>query len=244
MQRQSMNRDHCIALQDVSVGYRGHPILMDINFSLKAGEFTVMFGPNGCGKTTLFKTVLQIIPPIHGTITYGDTHYPRFGYVPQRQILDEIYPFTAEEVVLMGTFGQVKPFCPTTKTGRAWVAQCLEDVGMLDLRKRLFSELSGGQKQRILIARALATKPDILLLDEPITGVDIIAQRKIMELIILLHKKHELTIVMVTHEIHSIPKWIDNLIWINDSKVLIGNSLELLAPLLAEETSFQGTLWH
>jgi len=239
-----MNTDHCIALRDVSVGYHGRQILADINFSLKTGEFTVMFGPNGCGKTTLFKTILGIIPPIQGTITYGNAHYPGFGYVPQRQILDEIYPFTAEEVVLMGTFGQVKPFCPTTKTNRAWVEQCLKDVGMFELKKHLFSELSGGQKQRILIARALATKPGILLLDEPITGVDIMAQRMIMELISLLYKKHALTIVMVTHEIHSIPKWIDKLIWINNNKVLIGDSLEILAPLIAEEASFQGTLWH
>lgn len=239
-----MNTDNCITLKDVSIGYHGHPILTDINFSLKTGEFTVLFGPNGCGKTTLFKTILRIIPPVHGTIMYGDTHYPRFGYVPQRQTLDEIYPFTAGEVVLMGTFGQAKPFCPTPKTNRAWVDQCLKDVGMLEMKRQLFSELSGGQKQRILIARALATRPNILLLDEPITGVDIIAQRMIMELISLLHKKHELTIVMVTHEIHSIPRWIDKLIWINNNKLLIGDSLEILSPLIAEEASLQGTLWH
>ena len=158
--------------------------------------------------------------------------------MPQRQYLDEIYPFTAEEVVLMGTFGQAKPFCPTPKANRVWLEQCLKDVGMLDMRKILFSELSGGQKQRILIARALATRPNILLLDEPITGVDIVAQKMIMELISLLHKKHQLTIVMVTHEIHSIPKWINKIIWINNNKVLIGNSLEILLPLITEETSF------
>ncbi len=239
-----MNADLCIALKDVSIGYHGHPILTDIDFSLKTGEFTVLFGPNGCGKTTLFKTILRIIPPLHGTITYGNTHYPRFGYVPQRQTLDEIYPFTAGEVVLMGTFGQTKPFCPTPEINRTWVDQCLKDVGMLEMKRQLFSELSGGQKQRILIARALATRPTILLLDEPITGVDIIAQRKIMELIALLHKKHELTIVMVTHEIHSIPRWINKLIWINNNKVLIGNSRDILAPLITEEASFQGALWH
>ncbi len=239
-----MNTDTCITLEDVSIGYRGQPILTDINFSLKFGEFTVLFGPNGCGKTTLFKTILRIIPPIHGTITYGDTHYPRFGYMPQRQTLDEIYPFTAEEVVLMGTFGQVKPFHHTPKANRAWVEQCLKDVGMLELKKQLFSELSGGQRQRILIARALATRPDILVLDEPITGVDILAQKMIMKLITLLHRKHQLTCIMVTHEIHTIPRWIDKLIWINNNKVLLGNSLEILSPLIVEETSFQGTLWH
>ncbi len=233
-----MNTDTCITLENVAIGYSGKVLLKDINFSLKVGEFVVLFGPNGSGKTTLFKTILRIIPPIQGTIICGDGHPTRFGYVPQRQYLDEIYPFTAEEVVLMGTFGQAKPFCPTPKANRVWLEQCLKDVGMLDMRKILFSELSGGQKQRILIARALATRPNILLLDEPITGVDIVAQKMIMELISLLHKKHQLTIVMVTHEIHSIPKWINKIIWINNNKVLIGNSLEILLPLITEETSF------
>ena len=233
-----MNTDTCITLENVAIGYSGKVLLKDINFSLKVGEFVVLFGPNGSGKTTLFKTILRIIPPIQGTIIYGDGHPTRFGYVPQRQYLDEIYPFTAEEVVLMGTFGQAKPFCPTPRVNRVWLEQCLKDVGMLELKKQLFSELSGGQKQRILIARALATRPNILLLDEPITGVDIVAQKMIMELISQLHKKHQLTIVMVTHEIHSIPKWINKIIWINNNKVLIGNSLEILLPLITEETSF------
>ena len=231
-----MNIDNCITLENVAIGYNGKVLLKDINLSIKAGEFIVLFGPNGSGKTTLFKTILRIIPPIQGAIIYGDGQPTRFGYVPQRQYLDEIYPFMAEEVVLMGTFGQVRPFCPTPKTNRVWIEQCLKDVGMLDMRKKLFSELSGGQKQRILIARALATRPNILLLDEPITGVDILAQKMIMELISQLHKKHHLTIMMVTHEIYNIPKWIDKIIWIQDNKVLIGTTVEMLSPLKTDET--------
>ena len=231
-----MNTDNCITLENVAIGYNGKVLLKDINLSIKAGEFIVLFGPNGSGKTTLFKTILRIIPPIQGAIIYGDGQPTRFGYVPQRQYLDEIYPFMAEEVVLMGTFGQVRPFCPTPKTNRVWIEQCLKDVGMLGMRKKLFSELSGGQKQRILIARALATRPNILLLDEPITGVDILAQKMIMELISQLHKKHHLTIMMVTHEIYNIPKWIDKIIWIQDNKVLIGTTVEMLSPLKTDET--------
>ena len=237
-----MNTDNCITLENVAIGYSGKVLLEDINLSLRVGEFIVLFGPNGSGKTTLFKTILRIIPPIQGTIIYGDGSPTRFGYVPQRQFLDEIYPFTAEEVVLMGTFGQVKPFCATTKMNRSRVEQCLKDVGMLDMRKKLFSELSGGQKQRILIARALATSPNVLLLDEPITGVDILAQKMIMELISQLHKKHHLTVMMVTHEIHSIPKWIHKIIWIQDSKVLIGNTAEMLSSLKIDETFHRETV--
>ena len=239
-----MNTDNCIALKDITLGYSGNPILNNINFSLKVGEFTILFGPNGSGKTTLFKTILRIIPPLQGNIVYGNDYTPRFGYVPQRQTLDEIYPFTAEEVVLMGTFGETKPFHPTPKVNRSWIEQCLKDVGMFELKKELFSELSGGQRQRILIARALATRPNILLLDEPITGLDISAQQKIMEVISTLHHKHKLTIMMVTHEIYNIPKWADKIIWINNNKLLLCNLADMISSLKIEETSYQGTLWH
>lgn len=224
-----MNTENCITLKDVAIGYSGNTLLSDINFSLQKGEFAVLFGPNGCGKTTLFKTILRIIPPIHGTIVYGDDYAPSFGYVPQRQHLDEIYPFTAEEVVLMGTFGQRKPFCSTSKTDRLLVEQCLKDVGMLELKKDFFSELSGGQRQRILIARALATRPNVLLLDEPITGLDVLAQKKTIELISELHKKHQLTIMMITHEIHHIPSWVKKIIHIHHYKVVLGSLEEILS---------------
>ncbi|MFN3532705.1 MAG: metal ABC transporter ATP-binding protein [Candidatus Brocadia sp.] len=224
-----MNTDNCITLKDVAIGYSGNIILSGINFSLKKGEFAVLFGPNGCGKTTLFKTILRIIPPIHGSIIYGGDYPPRFGYVPQRQYLDEIYPFTAEEVVLMGTFGQRKPFYPTSKTDRLLVEQCLKDVGMLELKREFFSELSGGQKQRILIARALATRPNVLLLDEPITGLDVLAQKKIIELISELHKKHKLTIMMITHEVHHIPSWVNKIIHIHHYKVVLGSLEEIIS---------------
>lgn len=234
-----MNTENCITLKDLAIGYSGNIILGDINFSLQKGEFAVLFGPNGCGKTTLFKTILRIIPPIHGTIAYGDDYIPRFGYVPQRQYLDEIYPFTAGEVVLMGTFGQRKPFYPTSKPDRILVEQCLKDVGMLELKRVFFSELSGGQKQRILIARALATRPNVLLLDEPITGLDVLAQKKIIELISELHKKRQLTVMMVTHEVHHIPSWVKKIIHIH-SYVALGSLEEIISLSRIDEIPTQG----
>ncbi len=237
-----MTIENCITLKDVAIGYGRTSILSGITFSLKKGEFAVLFGSNGSGKTTLFKTILRIIPPVRGVIIYGDGRPARFGYVPQRQYLDEIYPFTAGEVVLMGTFGERKPFCPTSKTDRSLVEQCLNDVGMLEFKKDYFSELSGGQKQRVLIARALATRPDILLLDEPITGVDMVTQRVIMELISTLYKKHRLTVLMVTHEIHTIPKRIDKALWIQDDTLWVGNTEEMFASLRADGAMDKTTL--
>ncbi|MCR4290618.1 MAG: ABC transporter ATP-binding protein [Candidatus Scalindua sp.] len=216
-----MKTNNCITLKDVSIGYNNDPILSNINFSVKPGEYVVLFGPNGSGKTTLFKTILRIIPPLRGSIVYDNDKSPGFGYVPQRQYLDEIYPFTVEEVVLMGTFGQLRSFCPIPKASRALGERCLKDVGMLKTKSMLFAELSGGQKQRVLIARALTTKPTVLLLDEPITGVDITARKTITNLITSLHKKHQLTIIMVTHELHHIPEFVNKIIHIHDRKLLL-----------------------
>lgn len=224
-----MHTENCITLKDVTIGYHGHPILRDVNVSIKKGAFTVLVGPNGSGKTTLFKTILRLIPPVCGSVVYGAGVHPRLGYVPQRMFLDEIYPFTAGEVVSMGTFGKIKPFCSISKTSRILVEQCLKDVGLLEKKRQLFSQLSGGQKQRILIARALATEPDILLLDEPVAGVDVFAQKIIMELISQLRKKHNLTVLMVTHEIHSIPHGISELLWIHDNKLNLGGMAEMLS---------------
>lgn len=231
-----MHTDNLITLKDVSIGYNGDPILSNINFSVKPGEFVVLFGPNGSGKTTLFKTILRIIPPLHGSIVYSDNKSTRFGYVPQRKHLDEIYPFTVEEVVLMGTFGQLRPFCPIPKENRILSEQSLKDVGMLKTKRMLFAELSGGQKQRVLIARALTTKPTALLLDEPITGIDITAQRTIMALIARLHEQHQLTILMVTHEIHHIPEFVNEIIHIHDGKLLLTTRERIISASGLDET--------
>lgn len=231
-----MNMDNCITLKNVAIGYNSDPILSNINFSVKPGEYVVLFGPNGSGKTTLFKTILRIIPPLHGSILYYNNKHPGFGYVPQRKHLDEIYPFTVEEVVLMGTFGHLRPFCTIPKENRTLSEQCLKDVGMLKTKRMLFAELSGGQKQRVLIARALTTKPTVLLLDEPITGVDITAQKTIMTLIKRLHKKHDLTIIMVTHEIHHIPEFVNKIFHIHERKLLLTTREKITSASGIDET--------
>lgn len=220
-----MDENSCINLINVSIGYRGGtPILEGINFSINSGDAIVLFGQNGSGKTTLFKTILRIIPPLRGNIIYHNNPPQRFGYVPQSQSLDEIYPFTALDIVLMGTFGQIKPFSITPAKSRILAKQCLMDVGMLESKRKLFSELSGGQKQRVLIARALATNPNILLLDEPVAGVDVDAVRMIMDLITMLHEKHHLTVMMITHESFTIPAWVNKKIHIKNNAVVVENA--------------------
>lgn len=136
----------------------------------------------------------------------------------------------------MGTFGQLRSFCPIPKASRALGEQCLKDVGMLKAKNMLFAELSGGQKQRVLIARALTTKPTVLLLDEPITGIDITAQKTITNLITRLHKKHQLTIIMVTHEIHHIPEFVNKIIHIHERKLLLTTRDKIISTSGMDET--------
>src|SRR5262249_56639761 len=185
-----------LGLQDVSVGYEGRAVLEHISFAIERGEFLALLGPNGAGKTTLLRGMLGLIPVLAGRITYGfDRSTSPPGYVPQRETLDPIFPLTAREVVLMGTYARLGLLRPVGRRQRQLVAACLEQVGLADLADRPFWALSGGQKQRVLIARGLAGEPDILLLHEPTAGVDPPAATAIMDLIAQLNRDRGLTVV-------------------------------------------------
>jgi ABC-type Mn2+/Zn2+ transport system ATPase subunit len=173
-----------VELRDASLGYAGVPVLEHVSLEIERGEFTALVGPNGAGKTTLLRGLLGLIPVLAGRIEY---HFERTanppGYVPQRDTLDPIFPLSAFEVVLMGTYAKLPPLRPVGRRHRRLAVECLENVGLGDLGKRQFWELSGGQKQRVLIARALAAEPEVLFLDEPTAGVDHQAEVSIIELI-------------------------------------------------------------
>jgi ABC-type Mn2+/Zn2+ transport system ATPase subunit len=138
-------------------------------------------------------------------------------------------------VALMGVCGRVAPGRYINKTEREWTRHCLQVTGASDLAPKLFSELSGGQKQRVLMARALATKPDLLMLDEPISGIDANASRAIMELLRELHSSHGLTILMVSHDLTTVRQYAQDAIWLHQGQVLHGPVRELLSREKIEE---------
>ncbi|MBI3990315.1 MAG: metal ABC transporter ATP-binding protein, partial [candidate division NC10 bacterium] len=175
-----------ITLNDLSIGYRGRPLLSGISLSIGAGEFWGIVGPNGSGKTTLLKTILGILKPIGGRMERSNDL--SLGYVPQRGALDDIFPLTALDVVLMGRYPKVSLFHRVSKADQELALSALDKVGMAHLVKKPFRALSGGQKQRTLMARALAMEPDVLILDEPTDGMDIAGQHTLMELIFDLHR--------------------------------------------------------
>ena len=152
---------------------------------------------------------------------------PVFGYVPQAIQFDPLYPLTGFDVALMGTFGRVGPMKFPSRAEKDFVHECLRATAADGFAREKFSQLSGGQKQRVLIARALATKPDILVLDEPTAGVDVAATKSLLEFISHIHAERNLTVLLVTHDLPLVRKHAQQIIWLHNGQVLHGTVAEL-----------------
>jgi ABC-type Mn2+/Zn2+ transport system ATPase subunit len=225
--------DELISFQDVALGYDGVPVLEGLTLDVRPGDFLALVGPNGCGKSTILKGMAGIVQPLRGRIRRGaGGRSVRFGYVPQRETIEMVFPLTVFEVALMGTYGRVGPGRPVTHVERTRVRVCLTDVGLADLQRKPFPSLSGGQRQRVLIARALAADPDILLLDEPLNGIDLQAAQVIMDLIERLHRERSLTMVMVSHHLKVLREheMVREIVWVHEGKLLRGPAAAMLAP--------------
>jgi len=226
-----------LILEHVAIGYGRYVVLPDVNLTLRRGSFTGLLGANGSGKSTLIKTILGIIPPLSGRLEFArEAGRPLvLGHTPQRDSLDAIYLLSSFEVVLMGSCGRVRPGLRINSTEKDWAHQCLKEAGADHLSRKLFSQLSGGQKQRVLIARALATKPDFLLLDEPTSGIDAAARQAIMEVLRRIHDQQRLTIVMASHDLPMARAYVQHVIWLHQGHILQGPVSELLTPEKIEE---------
>lgn len=208
-------------LTDAAVGYDGRPVLRGLTFELPRGRFTAMVGENGSGKTTLLKTLAGILPPVGGRVEFSGANSapPVLGYVPQRDSLDPLWPLSTFEVALMGTYGRLGAGHSAGEAEQRIARECLVQTGAADLERKAFSFLSGGQKQRVLIARALATQPDILLLDEPTAGIDAETTQAVMEMLSRLHREQQLTLLMVNHDLPLAHKHATDVLRVADGKV-------------------------
>lgn len=222
-----------ITLDNLAIGYDGQAILSGISLTVADGSFTAILGTNGSGKSTLLKTLLRLQPPVNGQIRFGMT--PVFGYVPQAIQFDPLYPLTGFDVALMGTFGRVKPARFPSHNEREFVRECLRATAADEFAWKKFSALSGGQKQRVLIARALAAKPNVLVLDEPTAGVDVAATHALLEFISQIHRERQLTVLLVTHDLPLVRKHAQQVIWLHQGQVLHGSVGELLTRERMEE---------
>jgi ABC-type Mn2+/Zn2+ transport system ATPase subunit len=217
----------------VTLAYGRRVVLERLDFTIERGDFLGVMGPNGSGKTTLLKAILGLIAPSAGTIELKAVNGapPRFGYVPQRERLDPHFPLSALEVAVMGRFGTLPAMRRPGARDSAIARACLARVGMERFAARPYRELSGGQQQRVLIARALAGEPDALLLDEPTNGMDLEAERAIMELLLDLQREKSTTIVFVTHLLSAVEKFARRVALITrDGSLITGEKAEMLAP--------------
>jgi ABC-type Mn2+/Zn2+ transport system ATPase subunit len=220
-----------LALRDVSLGYDGHVVLRGVTFEIERGEFLALLGPNGAGKSTLLRGMLGLLSPLAGRIEYGfDRGTSPPGYVPQRDALDPIFPLSASEVVLMGTYARLGPLHPVTRAQRRIATTAIEQVGLTDIADAPFWSLSGGQKQRVLIGRALAAEPEVVLLDEPTAGVDPGAAAAIMDVISRLNRERGLTVVLVTHQLRQARPLVRSVIWVDDEAAVKGPTETMLSP--------------
>lgn len=211
-----MSRTKVISLRNVDFSYNGIPVLTDVSLDITERELVTIVGPNGGGKTTLLKLILGLLHPDSGTVkVFGAEPLRvrrRIGYMPQYAPLDLKFPVNVMDVVLMGRLER-RFFGPYKRTDREAAMAALDEVALAETSRSPFDALSGGQRQRVLIARALATEPELLILDEPTANVDLVAETKLHE---ILHRlSRHMTILIVSHDIGFVSKVVDKVVCVN-----------------------------
>lgn len=194
-----------ITLKNVTVAFEGVAAVEDVSFELNRGDYMVIIGENGSGKSTLVRTMLGLVHPRAGSISYGDgLKRNHIGYLPQQTAAQRDFPASVEEVVMSGCASRLRPF--QFFYDQKLRARAQEKMAMLDiegLRNKSYRTLSGGQQQRVLLARALCATDSLLLLDEPVTGLDPGTTKEFYELIRKLNREHGVSIAMVSHDLRS-----------------------------------------
>lgn len=194
-----------LACQDLAFSYDGKDVLKGANFTLKQGEYLCIVGENGSGKTTLMKGLLRLNKPTKGKIVTGDGLKPNeIGYLPQQTQIQRDFPASVYEVVLSGCLNSMGRRLFYGKKHKQLVIDNLEVLDILSLKNKCYRELSGGQQQRVLLARALCATQKMLLLDEPVTGLDPVAAEEFYRMIEKLNREKGITIIMVSHDVKGV----------------------------------------
>jgi zinc transport system ATP-binding protein len=213
-----------IKLENVTYRYNSDLVLENISFKADQGDLLGIIGPNGAGKTTLFSLILGLLEGYQGKITvFGEDIrnnrkiLKKIGYIPQKNIIDQGFPATVEEIVSLGVFER--------KT-KDKIISAINTVGLLEQKHKRIGELSGGQQQRILIAKALVNEPQLLILDEPTTGIDLETQNKFYALLKKLNSENKITIILASHDLDAINKLANKIACVNRKMSFHGDARE------------------
>ena len=224
-----------VEAEHVSFSYGESPVLEDVSLAVQRGEFVALVGPNGSGKSTLLKVLLGLLRPAAGRVSiFG--HAPeqfterwRLGYVPQRPELTSEIPATVEEVVAAGRLPRRGWWRRMRPADREVTRHAIDSVALGTLRSRPVNELSGGQQQRTFIARAFASEPDLLVLDEPIAGIDRESQSRFRDSLVHLRAEHGAGVLLVSHELSAVARDLDRVIVLKQRVLFDGPPGELMA---------------
>ena len=215
---------------NVTLGYEGRAVTEGLDFSVNAGDYLCIVGENGAGKSTLIKALLGLKEPMNGKISFGDgLKQNEIGYLPQQTPVQKDFPASVKEIVLSGTLGKLglRPFYSGKEKETA--ARQMEKLGITSFAGRCYRELSGGQQQRVLLARALCATEKLILLDEPVAGLDPKVTREMYELIYELNKNSGITVIMVSHDIAAAVKYASHILHVSHRPLFFGTKEEYLA---------------
>jgi len=242
LNEQSLGRP-ILKLANISAHFNRIPALSNISFELQPGERVAVIGPNGAGKSTLFNIISGVLSPTQGVVDMsGHTSDGSvcIAYVPQRNQVDWQFPVNVADVVMMGRVGQLGLFRRPKRRDHELVQESLALVGLTHLAKRQIGELSGGQQQRVFIARALAQEAELMLMDEPLTGLDIKSQEDIFNILDKLCHR-QVTIMVATHDLNVAAERFDRLLLLNQTIIGFGTAKEVFTTNLLSQT-YSGTL--
>jgi zinc transport system ATP-binding protein len=216
-----------ITCKQLSLSYDSLSVVHDLSFSIEEGNLLYIIGENGSGKSTLVKTILGLTPPLSGKFNFkeGFSH-KNIGYLPQQSSVQRDFPASVLEIVLSGFLGKKgwRPFY--TKEEKKMAVTYLKEMNIEDLKYKTYRNLSGGQQQRVLLARALCAAEELLVLDEPVTGLDPTAQAELYQMIDHLNKHHRLTILMISHDIPGAVKYSNKIIHLEENHYFFGSKME------------------
>jgi zinc transport system ATP-binding protein len=212
-----MKSEEVVSIKDIWVHYDGIPVLEGVSLSVARGDFLGIIGPNGGGKTTLLKVILGLVNPLRGEVYVlgqpPESSRHHIGYVPQYNLFDREFPINVRDTVLMGCNGTAGLIRRYSEEDKELAQEALKTVGMLSYQRHQIGKLSGGEQQRVFIARALVSRPKLLLLDEPTASVDSSMQTQFYELLVRL--KEDMTIIMVSHDISAVSIYVDKIACLN-----------------------------